>query len=148
MFMTHLGKFRRLAWPEKWLLMQACGLLAFIVVALRLCSLATLQRLLFRLTDRSYAAFPARRPPVVRIVWAIQAASCWLPLATCLPQALAAHFMLTRYGYPAALQLGAARTADGQVAAHAWVTSQNEIVIGRLSDLDRFMSLTPAERNA
>jgi hypothetical protein len=48
---------------------------------------------------------------------------------TCLANALAAQALLTRYGYPVTLQIGA-NWKDGNFAAHAWVERNGEVVIG------------------
>jgi len=55
-----------------------------------------------------------------------------IPRSTCLPQALAAESLLTRGGLPAVLQIGIMKTADGKLAAHAWVESDGRIVVGDL----------------
>lgn len=49
--------------------------------------------------------------------------------AICLPQALAAHWMLRRRGVPSTIQFGVQRGGDG-LAAHAWLCTQGAIVLG------------------
>lgn len=48
---------------------------------------------------------------------------------TCLMNALAAQALLTRYGYPVTLRIGAS-LKDGGFAAHAWVERNGEVLIG------------------
>ncbi len=50
--------------------------------------------------------------------------------AVCLPQAMAAKFMLARRGCPSTLHLGAARSPTGDLQAHAWLVCDDAIVVG------------------
>lgn len=50
--------------------------------------------------------------------------------AVCLPQAMAAKFMLARRGCPSTLHLGVARTGADALTAHAWLEAGNAIVVG------------------
>lgn len=76
----------------------------------------------------------SRSPTVTRdqVRWAMSKAQRVVPLATCLPQALAAEALLTRGGLPAELQIGVKKTPSGKLAAHAWVVSDGRIVVGDL----------------
>jgi hypothetical protein len=75
------------------------------------------------------------RRAVERVAWAI-------PGATCVPQALAAHWMLARRGYKSAIVVGVERNHLDAVAAHAWVVSGDLIVIGGTwRSLERFRVL-------
>lgn len=78
-----------------------------------------------------------------RVGWAVASAARFVPGATCLPQALAAEFLLRRRGHPAGLRLGVAKDERGHVEAHAWVESYGHVVIGD-HDLERFTELRPA----
>lgn len=140
--MERIRKFRQLSWSERVLVIQAIFLLGGITLGLKLLPLLSLRHLLFTLSKRRCGFRPAQRPPARRIAWAVRAASRYVPQATCLPQALVAQFLLRQNGYPADLQIGAARRADGKLEAHAWVTGENgTILIGGLPDLDRFVPL-------
>ena len=77
------------------------------------------------------------RPPqnpadrVIRVVWAVRAASARVPWRTmCFPQALAAQLMLRRAGIDARLHFGAALEPDKGMEAHVWVTVDGQTVIG------------------
>ncbi len=54
----------------------------------------------------------------------------FVPAATCLTQALGVYILLTRAGYRPQLQVGVARDARGQFAAHAWVELERRVIIG------------------
>jgi hypothetical protein len=59
----------------------------------------------------------------------MQAAARCVPGTMCLPQALAAEFLLARHAHPARLCIGMTSAGRGRVRGHAWVES-NEVVIG------------------
>lgn len=65
-----------------------------------------------------------------RVRWAIAGAARRVPAATCLPQALAAHALLSLQGYASLIRIGVRRGEAGGVQAHAWVVSGDSLVIG------------------
>lgn len=50
--------------------------------------------------------------------------------AVCLPQAMAAKFMLARRGVASTLHLGLARKGAAELLAHAWLEAGDAIVVG------------------
>ena len=72
---------------------------------------------------RSRAGGPAE------ICHAVRTAANYVPGAHCLPQAVVGRSMLLQAGYPAEIKLGVARPEPG-FAAHAWVCSNGEVVLG------------------
>ena len=83
-----------------------------------------------------------------QITWAMAHAQRIVPRATCLPQALAAESLLTRYGLPADLQIGVMKTPEGKLLAHAWVESEGRIVVGALpGGLGAYTRLPTIPRN-
>jgi hypothetical protein len=68
--------------------------------------------------------------PRERVPWAVERVASALPGAqSCLVKALVAETILVRRGYPAALRFGV-DPSDGAFAAHAWVESGDEVVVG------------------
>jgi hypothetical protein len=66
-----------------------------------------------------------------QIAWAITVASSYVPNATCLVQALAAEFILSRSGHPSRLHIGVARGEPGRTLdGHAWIESSGQVVLG------------------
>ncbi len=64
-----------------------------------------------------------------QIAWAIAIASRFCPRGgNCLTQAIAAAALLRKSGLPAAIRLGVATGTE--FAAHAWVESDGQIVVG------------------
>jgi hypothetical protein len=68
--------------------------------------------------------------------WAVRAVSRYVPRATCLTQALALHVLLRREGLHSRIRIGVNKDAGG-FEAHAWVESQDRVVIGD-SGLQRY----------
>lgn len=144
--MKPLRWWRRLAEldpVDRRLLAEAAVLLLVVRVALRVCSLVTLQRVLAR-----------RRPlqtgtpvPVDRIVRAVRAAAARLGPTTCLMDALTTWAMLERRGHPAGLRFGVRRnTAAGRrLDSHAWVECDGRVVVGDTELLAEYVILVPAD---
>jgi len=72
----------------------------------------------------------AHSHPVDRLAWAIRAAARYVPRATCLTQALALQWLLVRSGRVSRLHLGAKKSPQGTLEAHAWVECEDRVVIG------------------
>jgi hypothetical protein len=68
--------------------------------------------------------------------WAVRAVSRYVPRATCLTQALVLHILLRREGLQSTIRIGVNKDA-GRFEAHAWVESQDRVVIGE-SGLARY----------
>jgi Transglutaminase-like superfamily len=132
--MIRLRKFFRLPRSERWLLIKAALLLGVIRLGLRLLPFQTLRQLLDLVTkSRAGNQFPSDR-----IVWAVIATSRYvLGDKPCLTQALAVQVLIKRRGYPANLRIGVARVDGGELKAHAWVESQDRVVVGG-GDVSRY----------
>jgi Transglutaminase-like superfamily len=136
-FMSRLRKFFLLPRSERWLLIKAAFLLGAIRIGLGLLPFQTLTQLLDSVSKSS----AAKRFSSDRIAWTVFAASRYvLGDRPCLTQALAAQMLLKRRGYPANLRIGVNRTAGKQLEAHAWVESEDRVVIGG-GDLSRYTPL-------
>lgn len=98
--------------------------LASVAVALRIVGTEKLLKIL-----PSSGQIAAPENVTRRVTAGLQYASAKVPFATCLPQAVLARFLLGRRGYHAAIHIGV-RTADGELAAHAWTVSGDTIVSG------------------
>lgn len=61
---------------------------------------------------------------------AVSTASCCVPKATCLTQALALHILLKRRTLESQIRIGVAKDKNGIIEAHAWVESEERVVIG------------------
>jgi hypothetical protein len=114
----------QLTWPERWLLLQALGLLPLTALALRLFGYRRLAAALARWsgpprsTVWGEAEALARAGSTARLVQA--AARYGLYPATCLPRALVLWWLLRRQGINGELRLGVRTGPDG-LEAHVWV---------------------------
>ncbi|MFZ5624935.1 MAG: lasso peptide biosynthesis B2 protein [Gemmatimonadota bacterium] len=125
-----LIRFARLPAPERRDLVAAIALCTLGGALLRVMPFARLARYVGRHMVQSPARPDrATRDQARQIRWAIATAARQLPWKpVCLPQALAAQWMLRRVGIPSTLYFGIdpARGYD----AHAWVRAGQVIVAG------------------
>lgn len=137
--MLRLERLRRTSRHEWRLLAEATWLVARIRAALL--------RRPFEAVHRRYAAGDATADPEVdaaalnearSVGLAVRRASRLVPGATCLPRALATRVMLERRGIPNALRFGVAKSAAGELEAHAWIEVDGRVVVGDLPDLERY----------
>jgi Transglutaminase-like superfamily len=80
--------------------------------------------------------------------WAIAAAARRLPWRSdCLIQAMAAAAWLRRNGHAPRFHLGVARSDDGSMHAHAWLTLNDQVIVGgAAARLDRFVPIVQPSR--
>lgn len=116
---------------DRWLLVKA---LAALVAARLAIIVLPLGRLKSALRWRWHRQSNLALPTVERIVWAVQRAAQWVPAASCLTQALATLRLLESAVYDACLTIGTAKSAAGQLAAHAWVIHDDRVVLGATGD--------------
>lgn len=111
---------------------------AVVVLILRVAvSLFSLQRILQTLRRLS-ARKPCRRLHLADVLYASAVVSRRLPFATCLVNGLAGQYLLIRNGYHPTLHIGVKKETDRALAAHAWVTIDQQVVIGMIDDLDTY----------
>ena len=82
---------------------------------------------------------------VVRTAASVRRVSRYVPAATCLTQALATQFLLTRQGQVSSLRIGVTKTEAGEFKAHAWLESEGKIIIGGVEGSRRYTVLQPLE---
>jgi hypothetical protein len=125
--MSIVTRFARVSSTERALFLNT----ALLVLAIRVGLLvlpcrAVRRRLVVRTDDKS----AARHHSVEQIVWAVRAASRYVPGATCLTQALAAQWLLGRSGHDASVLIGVRKDDRLGFQAHAWVICGTQVVIG------------------
>jgi Transglutaminase-like superfamily len=109
------------------ILWRAAVLLCAIRLALWVVPFARLRRVVVYLA-RTQLQQPIRYS-ADQLSWAVRAVSCYVPAATCLTQAMVLHILLKREGLQSRIRIGVSK--DGQhFEAHAWVESQDRVVIG------------------
>lgn len=140
--MSRLNKFLHLSSGEKILLVRIWVLLATTRLGLSLLPFTTLRKVLTVISPLIARGGKALSEDL--LVWAVGAASRYVPRATCLIQALAIQLVLRQSGRQASLHIGVNGSDNGRLNAHAWVESQGRVIIGG-SDFGRFNFLTSFE---
>jgi hypothetical protein len=129
--MTLIPKFFRLSFDEQKLLVWSSILLVFIQIGLHIIPFKRLYRLVVSSTNFTP---PSHEPDPVylqQVVWAVtKAGRRLLGPNTCLPQALAAYYLLKQHGYPSRLVIGVRKNESGNFKAHAWVENDGIVAIG------------------
>jgi hypothetical protein len=136
--MRRIKRFATLDSRDRLLLLRALVLVGTIRAGLCLLPFRVLQGL----TERACCG-PAAARPAERCVWAIRAASRFVPGATCLTQALAAQVLLARAGHDSRIEIGVTKD-EQRFRAHAWVICGEKIVIGG-ADVERYVPLAAWE---
>ncbi len=137
--MKQLRYFLKMRWCERGLLLYTFTLLTGVRLGLRFLSFEQLQKAVTRLQRK-----PLDKPSYTLegVVWAINLCTKYMPGgAKCLARALTVQHLLYWQGYPFEIVIGVAKGKHNQLEAHAWVKSENRIVVGWLPDLERFRPL-------
>lgn len=143
--MIRVLRFTRLTFSDSWLLIRT-GLLVTVVrlllwvrpwpAALHVPRQQPLSFLLFR-RSRDFSA--------ERAAWAVRTSSALIPGATCLTQALALHWLLTRAGRPSCIQIGVAKGAHRGLEGHAWVEHEGHTLLTPSSEALRYVRFVTLE---
>ncbi|PZV37520.1 hypothetical protein B5V02_14590 [Mesorhizobium kowhaii] len=108
---------------------------AAVRLGLTLLSYNRVRSLVTRLDARQCASMGELR----RVAWGVAAAARFVPHATCLTQALSGQYILARQGNASKIRIGIERGTGEQLKAHAWLVSDNHIVLG--GSIDGFAHL-------
>lgn len=122
-----MNKWRRLSAARRAALLEGLVAVAFVRLTLRLVPWRVWEGGDVRLPRASRGG---AQPSVEDIAWAVRRVSRAVPGATCLTQALAARLLLSRRGYDARLEIGVTRVPGSRLRAHAWLTTDDLVVIG------------------
>lgn len=129
-FSQFLSRSRR----DRFLFLEALLTLTWVKLLVHTVPFRRLSRHLGQPQAKTPDAIPAHeRAIAVDISWAVQAAARHVPLGfVCLPQAIAAKWMLRRRGIASTLYLGVAfDTKDRtEMLAHAWLRAGDKILTG------------------
>ena len=141
--MRRRDKLRFLSWQQRRVVVYACLLLNAIRLALWLLPFGNLMRQLK--TVMSVWICEETKPVSVSfVVWAVAIAGRYTPgSAKCLARALTTQLLLNRYGHCHQLHIGVAKNSSQVLEAHAWIEYQGQAIVGGLSNLAQFKSLSP-----
>ena len=138
-------KFLALPKSDRALLLRSLVPLAAMRFALWTMSFARVRWIARRLGGLGGGAARPERPSREKIAWAVETASRAVPRGqNCLVRALATGIVLNQFGYPNELKIGVAKPAAGGFAAHAWLESEGNVVIGDF-ELDRYVPLNATQ---
>ena len=137
-----MSKFLRLSWPDKGRALEALGW----VVAARFFLVVVPFRKTVALTASLDRRLPATdredRRQTARLSYLVRRVSRGVPRATCLPQALALKWMLTRRRVACRLRIGVRHVPGGAFQAHAWVeTPSGEVILGGTHSPEQYKPL-------
>lgn len=141
------GKFLRHDWAGRALLLEALAWLCWVKLLLLLVPFRWLAPRLGKPQSESPPAIsPVERDLALRISWAVQSVAAHVPLGfVCLPQAIAAKWMLRRRRLASTLYLGVARPDEIKFTAHAWLRAGDKILTGRAESFTHATIATFAE---
>lgn len=125
---------------DRVLLIRALLLVIAVRVGLWVIPFRLLRRMVLKVSRPAARTSTPDPANIGRISWAVGRASCRVPHASCLTQALAASILLARHGLEADLHIGVAKDAGKKFAAHAWLISQGLVVTGG-SEVRQFQPL-------
>lgn len=132
--MNRTAKFFRRDWGERLLLLEALLWLAWAKLLVHVVPFRYLAPRLGRAqTETPVTISAAERAVAVEVSWAVQATARHVPLRfVCLPQAIAAKWMLRRRGLPSTLYLGVTpdKKSPELLSAHAWLRVGDKVVTG------------------
>jgi hypothetical protein len=136
--MNRLKKFLRCGGTDRRLLIEALALLCWARLLIRVVPFRRIAPHLGQAMKESPVNIgDAERQLASRIAWAVQAVVRNAPLGfVCLPQAIAAKWMLRRRRVPSTLYLGLQRKEDVDLTAHAWLRVGDRILTGRAESLN------------
>jgi hypothetical protein len=145
--MRRARKFLTLPVAERRLLLRTAFLLGVTRFGLWLLPFLAVKKALGKLLRKRATSQPtaSAMPTPQRVAWAVGVASRWIPVCTCLVQALAAHQLLTRYGWGSTLYIGVAKERGMPPEGHAWVECEGEALVGGGDDLTRYAKILSFE---
>lgn len=143
--MHRLYRVLKLSRRESLLLLTTFSFLLAVRLGLFLLPFRTLLRLLKTISQNSIRIYQ-EADVIPKIVWAVNVSSSYMPgNVKCLARALTTQVLLSWHGYAADLKIGVAKKEGESLEAHAWVEYQNEVVIGALYNLDRFVPFSSVQ---
>lgn len=145
--MGKLGAFFRLSWAHQLLLVRAAVLVSVVRLMLNVLPFKSVYSILeWMARQAGRRRFRLQYTPA-ELASSVYVTSKYLLNDTpCLTRALAVELLLRRRKIPSDLRIGVARSEDGGFKAHAWVESEGDVLIGYLTDLNKYTVLPSVRR--
>ncbi|TPM99227.1 lasso peptide biosynthesis B2 protein [Mesorhizobium sp. B2-1-3A] len=121
-----LARILSLSGSEALFLCHCLLVVAAVRLGLTLLSYNRVRGMVTRLNARQCASMGELR----LVAWGVAAAARFVPRATCLTQALSGQYILARQGNASNIRIGIERGTGEQLKAHAWLVSDNHVVLG------------------
>lgn len=121
-----LARILSLSGWEAFFLCRCLLVVAAVRLGLTLFSYNRVRAMVTRLNARQCASMGELR----LVAWGVAAAARFVPGATCLTQALSGQYLLARQGNASNIRIGIERGTGEQLKAHAWLVSDDHIVLG------------------
>ena len=146
--MSRLVNFLRHDWAGRGLLLEALACLCWAKLLLLLVPFRWVAPLLGKSqTESPPDITPTELDLAEHVSWAVQTAAKHVPLGfVCLPQAMAAKWMLRRRHLASTLYLGVARPDEVKFTAHAWLRAGDKILTGHAESRTHTAIATFAEK--
>lgn len=130
--MKKLLNFFRLPLAEKILLAESLILVLSIGLSLRLVPFRFFKNTFSKRLREKESHNQIDWKQINLIVRSVRSVSRAFPFASCLPQALAAMFLIKLKGQQTELKIGVVKAEDKSLKAHAWLETKGRIIIGKL----------------
>src|SRR5687767_13339333 len=138
-----LLNFLQLTTTEKLLILKSFFVVLAIRILLWLVPVKRLQGLFTWNFEEKSDVSESDWAKIISIVRSVKSVSRFVPMATCLTQALAASLLIRRCGQRSDLKIGVAKDDKAQLIAHAWLEKDGRIILGRHPEQSRFVALRP-----
>jgi len=141
--MRRLRKFFEISVRDKLLFLWAL----LLVVVIRLGLTFTSYNFLKRWVPGVPQPRPGDHDKIRAVAIAVSRSARIVPYASCFTQALAGQTLLALLGYQSKIRIGVRRNPEGKILAHAWLLSDDKIVLGggghTLADYNILTDLKP-----
>ncbi|MEL6494582.1 MAG: lasso peptide biosynthesis B2 protein [Cyanobacteria bacterium J06623_7] len=139
--MSLLRRFPRVRRGKK-LFIQAYIVMCLVRLGLLALSFSRLQNLVLKSKRLTWLGIAKSEVHVGAIALAVHRSGKYSPgQPMCLAKALTAAVLMNIYGFPYQMHIGVAKSPGGKFEAHAWITWEGKVVVGKLPDLERYQPM-------
>lgn len=144
--MKKLFKFLKFSQSDRKLFLQAYVLMMFVRLGMLLLSFKKLQSLILKANLLRLLASATPNLTAKDIAMAVNRSARFSPgEVKCLAKALTTAVLMEIYSLPYQTKIGVAKGENNNLQAHAWVESEEKIVMGYLADLSRYVAMSSVE---
>ena len=140
--MKKFDKLCRLSWQQRWVLLYAFVIINAVRLSLWLFSFGVIRQQLKKVMSAWTCSLQTQKVAILFIVQAVVIVANYSPgTVKCLVRALTTQLLLNRYGYPHGLHIGVTKNDGQELEAHAWIEYRGQVIVGELSNLDKYQTL-------